>query len=288
LVTCPQCDEDFLCRALKKKKKSQVAGGNRIRVPGSGQRPPRPQGMRSDEIDYEIFGEDMQIIEVTLDPGETVIAEPGLMCYMDRGIKMEAKMSDGSTPNEGGMSKLVSAAKRAATGENLFVAHFSNVSNSRRMIGLSAPYPGRIIPMDLKELGGRVIVQCDAFIAAARGTKIDFTMTKSWGKGPIKVTFGEFFMQELIGDGLAFVHAGGLMIERQLEGETLVVDSGSVVAMTRGIEHSFERTGSIKSSMFGGEGFFITTLKGTGTVWLQSMPFSRLANKIASASIGVG
>lgn len=235
--------------------------------------------MNSHEIDYKIIGDDIQIVEIELDPGETVIAEAGAMNYMDDGITFEAKLGDGSTPDEGMMSRLFSAGKRAITGESLFMTHFTNSGSAgKASTAFAAPYPGKILPIDLSKIGGEIICQKDAFLCAALGTKLDIAFTKRLGAG----FFGGegFILQRITGDGLAFVHAGGTVIKKQLNNETIRVDTGCIVAFTPGINYDIQRAGSLKSMFFGKEGFFLATLSGTGTVLLQSMPFSRLADRI--------
>lgn len=234
--------------------------------------------MKCHDIDYAIIGDDMQIVEIGLDPGETVIAEAGAMNYMDDGIMFEARMGDGSNPNEGMLGKLINAGKRALTGESLFMTHFTNTGHGKKTVSFSAPYPGKIIPILMSEIGGELLCQKDAFLCAALGTGIGIAFTKRLGAG----FFGGegFILQRLRGDGLAFVHAGGTVIRKQLANETLRVDTGCLVAFTRGIEYDIERAGGLKSMFFGGEGLFLTTLRGTGTVFLQSLPFSRMADRI--------
>jgi uncharacterized protein (TIGR00266 family) len=233
--------------------------------------------MNSHEIDYEIIGHDMQIVEVHLDPGETVIAEAGGMNYMEQDIAFETRMGDGS-PDQGLFGKLFSAGKRILTGESLFMTHFTNRGKQRRTVAFSAPYPGKIYPVNLSEVGGEIICQKDAFLCAALGTRVSVAFSKRLGSG----FFGGegFIMQSLKGDGLAFVHASGTMIEKELKDETLRVDTGCLVAMTPGVDYDIARAGGLKSMFFGGEGIFLTTLKGSGKVWLQSLPFSRLADRI--------
>lgn len=234
--------------------------------------------MKCHEIDYKIFGDDMQMVEVELDSGETVIAEAGAMNYMDDGISFEAKMGDGSKPEQGLMSKLLDAGKRALTGESLFLTHFTCRASGKRRVAFAAPYPGKIIPLDMAQIGGEIICQKDAFLAAALGTEISITFTKRFGTG----FFGGegFILQRLLGDGKAFLHAGGTVIKKQLNGEMLKVDTGCIVAFTPGIDYSIERAGNLKSMFFGGEGLFLATLRGTGMVLLQSLPFSRFADRI--------
>lgn len=243
--------------------------------------------MRSHEVDYEILGHDMQIVEVDLDPGETVIAEAGAMNYMEDGITFEAKMGDGSGGDEGLFGKLLSAGKRAITGESIFLTHFTNSGSGKKRVAFAAPYPGKILPFDLATVGGELLCQKDAFLAAALGTEVGIAFTKRLGTG----FFGGegFILQRLRGDGKAFVHACGTVIEKKLNNETLRVDTGCLVAFTTGIDYDIERAGNLKSMFFGGEGLFLATLKGTGTVLLQSLPFSRMADRIlAHAPSGGG
>jgi uncharacterized protein (TIGR00266 family) len=242
--------------------------------------------MKCHEVDYEIFGDDMQIVEIELDPSETVIAEAGAMNYMEEGISFEAKMGDGSKPVSGIFDSLMHVGKRVLTGESIFMTHFSNTGSSdKRRVAFAAPYPGKIIALDMKEVGEELICQKDAFLCAALGTSIDITFQKKLGAG----FFGGegFILQRLRGDGKAFIHVGGTVIERELQNETLRVDTGCLAAFTRGIEYDIERAGNLKSMVFGGEGLFLATLKGSGTVYLQSLPFSRMANRIMqAASVG--
>ena len=242
--------------------------------------------MNSHEVDYEVFGDDMQIVEVELDPGETVIAEAGAMNYMEEGITFEAKMGDGSEPQQGFMQKMISAAGRSLTGESIFMTHFTNEGFGKRRVAFAAPYPGKIIPLDLAEIGGSVTCQKDAFLCAALGTKVSIAFQKRLGAG----FFGGegFILQKLVGDGKAFVHAGGTVIKKELRGETLRVDTGCLVAFTEGIEYNIERAGSLKSMFFGGEGLFLATLQGHGTVLLQSLPFSRLADRVIQHAPAAG
>lgn len=237
--------------------------------------------MRSHEIDYQIKGHDVQLVEVELDPNETVIAEAGAMLYMDEGVNFTARMGDGSTPNEGLFGKLLKGAGRMITGESLFVTHFTNQSMGKKRVAFSAPYPGSIIPLDLSKLGQRVTVQRDAFLCAALGTKISVTLNRKLGSG---LFGGEgFILQKLEGDGLAFVHAGGTVIEKELNGESLFVDTGCLVGFTEGIDYTISQAGGLRSMVFGGEGIFLAHLRGTGKVWLQSMPIRKLIQAIAPA-----
>lgn len=235
---------------------------------------------RSHEIDYRIIGESIQIVEVELDPSETVIAEAGAMLYLEEGILFETKMGDGSNPSQGLFDKLLSAGSRVLTGESLFMTHFTNRGNKKAKAGFSAPYPGTIIPVDLaKSPGNELVVQKDGFLCAAYGTKLSIVFNRKIGAGLVG---GEgFILEKLQGNGKAFVHAGGSVIERTLNNETLRVDTGCVVAFESQIDFDVETTGSLKSMFFGGEGIFLATLRGTGRVWLQSMPIRKLIQALA-------
>ncbi|MDT8420091.1 MAG: TIGR00266 family protein [Desulfuromonadales bacterium] len=234
--------------------------------------------MRCHEVDYTIVGDDMQMVQVELDPGETVIAEAGAMNYMEQDIQFEARMGDGSQADSGLMGKLFSAGKRVLTGESLFMTHFTNRGRAKRHVAFAAPYPGKIIPMDLARHGGEILCQKDSFLCAALGTQVGIAFQRRLGTG----FFGGegFILQRLQGDGMAFVHASGTIIERQLQGETLRVDTGCLVAFEKGVDYNIERAGNLKSMFFGGEGLFLATLSGHGRVWIQSLPFSRLADRI--------
>jgi len=235
--------------------------------------------MHSHQLDFKILGDDIQLVEIELDPLETVIAEAGSMMYMDNDIRFETKMGDGSVPNQGLMSKLLSAGSRVLTGESLFVTHFTNQGITKQRVAFAAPYPGKIVPVDLGLLGGSLIVQKDGFLCAAKGTRISITLNRRIGSGLVG---GEgFILQKLEGDGLTFMHAGGTVIERKLNHETLKIDTGCIVGYTPGIDFNIETTGSLRSMVFGGEGIFLATLRGTGTVWLQSMPIRKLIQAIS-------
>lgn len=235
---------------------------------------------QSHVIDYQIKGESIQIVEVELDPAETVIAEAGAMLFMEEGILFETKMGDGSNPQQGLFDKLLSAGSRLLTGESLFMTHFTNRGSRKSKVGFSAPYPGTVIPVDLAKCPGQeLVVQKDGFLCAAYGTKLSIVFNRKIGSGLVG---GEgFILQKLQGDGLAFVHAGGTVIERTLNNETLRVDTGCVVAFESQIDFDVERSGSLKSMVFGGEGIFLATLRGTGKVWLQSMPIRKLIQALA-------
>ncbi len=235
--------------------------------------------MQSHDVEYRIIGDDIQLVEVELDPMETVIAEAGTMMYMDSQIRFDTKMGDGSEPNQNLMGKLLSAGTRVLTGESLFVTHFTNHGGSKQRVAFAAPYPGKIVPVELGLLGGSLIVQKDGFLCAAKGTKISITLNRKIGSGLVG---GEgFILQKLSGDGKAFMHAGGTVIERQLNNESLRIDTGCVVGFTPGIDFNIETSGNLRSMIFGGEGIFLATLSGTGTVWLQSMPIRKLVQAIS-------
>jgi uncharacterized protein (TIGR00266 family) len=242
---------------------------------------------RSHEIDFEIHGDDMQMVEIELDPGETVIAEAGGMCFMEEGIEFETKMGDGSAPGGGFMGVLKNIGKRMLTGESIFMTHFTHRGGGRKAkVCFAAPYPGKIVPLNLHELGGEILCEKDAFLCAAMGTSVGIAFNKRLGAG----FFGGegFVLQRLQGDGLAFIHAGGTIIRRELRGETLRVDTGCLVAMTKDIQYDIQRAGNLKSMVFGGEGLFLATLRGHGTVWLQSLPFSRMADRIIAHAPSAG
>jgi uncharacterized protein (TIGR00266 family) len=236
--------------------------------------------MQSHEIDYKIMGHDVQLVEVELDPGETVIAEAGAMLYMEDGISFDTKMGDGSNPRAGFFDKVLAAGSRLITGESLFITHFTNQGWGKKHVAFSAPYPGTIIPIDLMNHRGSLIVQKDAFLCAALGTKISMRFNRKLGAG----FFGGegFILQQLQGDGKAFIHAGGTVIERQLNNEVLRVDTGCVVAFEETIDFDIQQAGGLRSMVFGGEGLFLATLRGTGKVWLQSMPIRKLVAQLSS------
>ena len=242
--------------------------------------------MKCHEVDYKVIGDDIQIVEVELDPGETVIAEAGAMNYMDDGITFEAKMGDGSKPNGGLFGKLMDAGKRALTGESIFLTHFTNTGSGKKSVAFAAPYPGKIIPIDMTKVNGELLCQKDAFLCAALGTEVGIAFAKRLGAG----FFGGegFILQRLQGDGMAFVHAGGTVIKKNLKNDIIRVDTGCIVAFTSGINYDIERAGGLKSMFFGGEGMFLATLSGTGVVLLQSLPFSRMADRILQHAPSAG
>ena len=230
------------------------------------------------EIDYRIIGDDMQIVEIELDYDETVIAEAGVMNYMDAGIRFETKMGDGSNPKAGLLEKALGAGKRLLTGESLFMTHFTNGTSEKQCVAFAAPYPGKIVLVDLKASDGEFICQKDAFLCAAMGTTIDIAFNKKLTTG---LFGGEgFILQKLSGDGKAFIHVGGTVIKKELEDETILVDTGCIAGFTSGIQYDIQKAGSMKTMLFGGEGLFLASLKVHGTVYLQSLPFSRLARRV--------
>jgi uncharacterized protein (TIGR00266 family) len=235
--------------------------------------------MPMDVVDYEIKGAEMQFVEVELDPGEAAIGEAGSMMFMDAGISMDTVFGDGSAQTGGFFGKLLGAGKRLVTGESLFTTVYSNASTLKQRVAFAAPYPGKILPMELRQLGGTLICQKDAFLCAARGVSLGIHFQQKLSVG----FFGGegFIMQRLEGDGLAFVHAGGTVVRRELApGQTLLVDTGCLVAMTPQVNFEIQYVGKIKTALFGGEGLFFAKVSGPGTVWLQSLPFSRLASRV--------
>ncbi|MBN3563091.1 TIGR00266 family protein [Aliamphritea spongicola] len=242
--------------------------------------------MQCHEVDYEIVGSSMPLLEVELDPGETVIAEAGMMNYMEDGISYETRMGDGSDPDQGLMSKLFSAGKRMLTGESLFMTHFSNEGAGKQRVAFAAPYPGDIVPVNMAEIGQRLYCQKDAFLCAALGTRLSVAFSKKLGAG----FFGGegFILQKLEGDGMAFIQAGGTVVRKELNNETLRVDTGCLVGFSEGISYDIELTKGMKSMLLGGEGLWLATLSGTGSVWIQSLPFSRLADRIIAAAPELG
>lgn len=239
--------------------------------------------MNSHEIDYQIFGEEMQYVELELDPKEAVIAEAGNFMMMDSGIRMDTIFGDGSKENEGFLGKVLGAGKRLLTGESLFMTIFSNQVSGKKKVSFASPYPGKILPIDLQKYGGKFICQKDAFLCAAKGVSIGIEFSRKLGRG----FFGGegFIMQKVEGDGMAFVHAGGTMARKELGiGEKLCVDTGCIIGFTQDVNYDIEFIGGIKNSIFGGEGLFFATLTGPGVVYVQSLPFSRLANRVLQAA----
>ncbi len=236
--------------------------------------------IQNHEIDYKIFGEEMQYVEVELDPNETAIAEPGAFMMMDDGIQMETMFGDGSQQqNNSILNKLFSAGKRMLVGENLFMTAYTNIGAGKKHVSFASPYPGKIIPLNLQQLGGTIICQKDAFLCAAKGVSIGIEFQKKLGTG---LFGGEgFIMERLEGDGMAFMHAGGHVLQRELApGELLKIDTGCIVGFTATVEYDIQFVGGIKNTIFGGEGLFFATLRGPGTVWIQTLPISRLAGRI--------
>ncbi len=239
--------------------------------------------MAMDVVDYEIKGSEMQFVEVELDPGEAAVGEAGSLMFMDAGVQMDTVFGDGSAGQGGFFGKLLGAGKRLITGESLFTTVYTNQASAKARVAFAAPYPGKILPMDLRQLGGMLICQKDAFLCAARGVSLGIHFQQR-----ISVGFfgGEgFIMQKLEGDGLAFVHAGGTVVRRELKpGQTLMVDTGCVVAYTPSVSFEIQYVGKIKTALFGGEGLFFAKMTGPGTVWMQSLPFSRLASRVFAAA----
>lgn len=251
--------------------------------------PPSTAHRTSHEIDYELFGSEMQFVEITLDPQEACIAEAGGMMYMDPGIKMETIFGDGSAKSDGGglMGKFLGAGKRLLTGESLFMTIFANVGHQRQKVAFASPYPGKILAIDLSDHNGSLLCQKDAFLAAAKGISVGIALQRKLGAG----FFGGegFILQKLEGDGLSFVHAGGTILSRDLEpGESLRVDTGCIVAFEERVNYDIQFVGGIKTAVFGGEGLFYATLTGPGRIWLQSLPFSRLAGRVFAAAPQTG
>jgi uncharacterized protein (TIGR00266 family) len=270
---------------------SWVAAGTRPEFAaefGGAAPPPPPPGTAAHEIDYEIFGEEMQYVEIALDPGEACVAEAGAFLFMEPGIEMETIFGDGSNaPQSGLMGMLMSAGKRVLTGESLFMTVFGNQDATRRKVAFASPYPGRIVPLDLRQLGGTILCQKDSFLCAAKGISVGIAFQRKLGVG---LFGGEgFILQKLQGDGLAFVHAGGAILERQLAaGETLRLDTGCLVAFEPQVQYEIQTVKGIKTALFGGEGLFFASLTGPGKVWIQSLPFSRLASRIFAAAPRAG
>ena len=239
------------------------------------------------EIDYKVYGDDLQFVEVELDPGEAALAEAGGMMYMEEGIEMQTIFGDGAQPSGGFLDSLLGAGKRLLTGESLFMTVFHNQGRAKRKVAFGAPYPGKIVPVHLKDIGGELIAQKDSFLCAAKGVSVGIAFNKRIGAG---LFGGEgFIMQRLQGDGWAFMHAGGTIIERLLTpGEVLRVDTGCIVAFQPSVQFDVKFVGGIKTAIFGGEGLFFATLTGPGRVWLQSLPFSRLADRIIAAAPKAG
>lgn len=239
--------------------------------------------MNAHEIDYKIYGEEMQFVEIELDPMETVIAEAGSFMMMEDNVEMATIFGDGTQPQQGLWGKVLSAGKRLISGESLFMTAFTHNGHGKRKVSFAAPYPGRIIPVDLSEQEGKIVCQKDAFLCAAKGVSVGIEFSRKLGRG----FFGGegFIMQKVEGDGLAFLHAGGTIVEKRLElGETLRIDTGCLVGFTRDVRYDIEMVKGVRNMIFGGEGFFYAVLEGPGTVWVQSLPFSRMADRVIRAT----
>jgi uncharacterized protein (TIGR00266 family) len=243
--------------------------------------------MRAHEIDYHIYGEEMQYVEIELDPQEVVVAEAGSFMMMENGIQMQTIFGDGSQQEGGIFGKLLSAGKRVLTGESLFMTAYQNVDFGKKKVSFASPYPGKIVPIDLREFGGKFICQKDAFLCAAKGVSVGIEFSRKIGRG---LFGGEgFIMQKVEGDGMAFVHAGGTLARKELKaGEMLKVDTGCIVGFTKDIDYDIEFVGGIKNTIFGGEGVFFATLRGPGIAYIQSLPFSRLADRIIASAPKAG
>lgn len=243
--------------------------------------------MNTNEIDYKIIGDDMQCVEIELDPQEAVIAEAGSLMMKDSEVSMQTIFGDGTNQDSGVFGKIFSAGKRLLTGESLFLTAYTHIGQGKKHVVFAAPFPGKIVPFDLTQYQGKIICQKDSFLCAAKGVAVGIEFQKKIGTG---LFGGEgFIMQKLEGDGLAFVHAGGTIIEKTLQaGEKLHVDTGCLVALTRDINYDIEFVGGIKNTLFGGEGVFFASLTGPGKVWIQSLPFSRLANRIVASAPSLG
>jgi len=272
-VRCVSCGHTFVVRLDPSHGEELEIIDEPVSVSG------QSTGRKSDVIDYEIFGSEMQFAEVTLDPNEMVIAEAGAMMYMTSGIKMEAVFGDPGQQNQGFFDKVLSAGKRMLTGESIFMTTFSNIGAKREVVAFASPYPGKIVPFHLDQLGGEMICQKDAFLCGARGVQVSIAFQKKVG---VALFGGEgFIMQRLVGDGIALIHAGGTLVEKVLApGETIKLDTGCLVALQPSVNYDIGFVGGFKNTIFGGEGLFLATLTGPGKVWLQSLPFSRLAGRV--------
>lgn len=243
--------------------------------------------MKAHEIDYHIYGEEMQYVEIELDPQEVVVAEAGSFMMMENGIQMQTIFGDGSQEEGGVFSKLLSAGKRVLTGESLFMTAYQNVDFGKKKVSFASPYPGKILPIDLQMFGGKFVCQKDAFLCAAKGVTVGIDFSRKLGRG---LFGGEgFIMQKLEGDGMAFVHAGGTLAKKELKaGEVLKVDTGCIVGFTKDVDYDIEFVGGIKNTIFGGEGVFFATLRGPGIAYIQSLPFSRLADRVIASAPKAG
>ncbi len=296
MITCPSCGKQYQFDPRLAGQQVQCQGCGQpftVQAPSPGMpqlAPLKPvgSGKKADEIDYQIFGSEMQFAEVTLDPGEMVIAEAGAMMYMSPAINMETVFGDPSQQNQGFWGKMMSAGKRMMTGESLFMTTYTNGGRQREVVAFAAPYPGKIVPLHLDQLGGEMICQKDSFLCGARGVQVSIAFQKKVG---VALFGGEgFIMQKLVGDGIALVHAGGTLHEMNLApGQTIKLDTGCLVCLQPSVNYDIGFVGGFKNTIFGGEGLFLATLTGPGKVWLQSLPFSRLAGRMmAGASSGKG
>ena len=281
-------DKSALCKKYKIPSKDFDPFLRFLKRKGFVLSPAEPSKFRSaHEIDFEIFGDDMQFVEIELDPGETAIAEAGAMMYMDSGIQMQSIFGDGSEQSNNIMSKIFGAGKRVLTGESLFMTAFTNTGAGKKRASFGAPYPGKIIPIDLSEIGGELFCQKDAFLCAAKGVSISIAFQKNLGVG---LFGGEgFILQKLQGDGDVFIHAGGTIIEKEIQrSEQVKIDTGCIAALQPSVTFDIEFVGGIKTAIFGGEGLFFANVTGPGKVWLQSLPFSRIADRIISSAPKMG
>ncbi len=281
-------DKSALCKKYKIPSKDYEPFLRFLKRKGFVLSPAQSSKFRSaHEIDFEIFGDDMQFVEIELDPGETAIAEAGAMMYMDSGIQMQTIFGDGSEQSNSVMSKIFGAGKRVLTGESLFMTAFTNIGSGKQRVSFGAPYPGKIIPIDLSEVGGELLCQKDAFLCAAKGVSMSIAFQKNLGVG---LFGGEgFILQKLQGDGDVFIHAGGTIIEKELQrSEQVKIDTGCIAALQPSVTFDIEFVGGIKTAIFGGEGLFFANVTGPGKVWLQSLPFSRVADRIISSAPKMG
>ena len=283
MITRPVSTARGLCKKYKVPEEKFDAFVDFLGKKGFDMTAPTRRSTIAHEIDYKVHGDDLQFVEVELDPGETAVAEAGAMMYMDPGIHMETIFGDGSSESQGVMSKIFGAGKRILTGESLFMTAFTHRGSGKAKVGFGAPYPGKILAVHLTDVGGMLICQKQSFLCAAKGVSIDIAFQKKLGVG---LFGGEgFILQRLQGDGYAFLHIGGSILERSLgAGETLRVDTGCIAAFESGVSYDIQYVGGIKTAVFGGEGLFYATLTGPGRIWIQSLPFSRLADRIVSSA----
>jgi uncharacterized protein (TIGR00266 family) len=291
MISCPSCGKQYQFDSRLAGQQVQCQGCGKpfvVQAPAAGMpqlAPLKPigSGKKADEIDYQIFGSEMQFAEVTLDPGEMVIAEAGAMMYMSPAITMETVFGDPSQQSQGFWGKMMSAGKRMLTGESLFMTTYTNSGRQREVVAFAAPYPGKIVPLHLDQLGGEMICQKDSFLCGARGIQLSIAFQKKVG---VALFGGEgFIMQKLVGDGIALVHAGGTLQEMNLApGQTIKLDTGCLVCLQPSVNYDIGFVGGFKNTLFGGEGLFLATLTGPGKVWLQSLPFSRLAGRMMAGA----